>query len=432
MKQILVKYIVPALLMCPVPAFSTKLINVKIIDREYLMVYFIDGQVNFVDDGVGTCAYESACHDASNNIVVRYGNPLNTTNAGLAANWTIKSSDDPNYGGNGRKPIACHRKSKLNGMAEMDWSGNDFVYEHTMEHTIYLKLPYPLVQGRNYRIEVNANTNSDVLSKPVQFDLLSSRSEAIHVNLVGYINNNRIKAVDLFQWLGDGGARDYSTFAGNKVYIYDVNTANTTEAGTLAFWKSRATEAGGYHLTASDVWIADFTGFNTPGKYRIAIEGVGCSQDFEIRNDIYFEPFRVSVRGFFYMRIGQDNLDMEPVPRRPLYIPNQSPANTKVYITTMQPWHQNWSTFSSGDVWDRPDDWAVYVKPGSPQNNRATGGHSDALDWDRHLGHISIIYDMLLPFFLTDGKLPDDNLGIAESGNGIPDILDEARNEVDF
>ncbi len=39
---------------------------------------------------------------------------------------------------------------------------------------------------------------------------------------------------------------------------------------------------------------------------------------------------------------------------------------------------------------------------------------------------------MLLPYILTDGKLNDDNLGIAESGNGIPDILDEARNEVDF
>ena len=31
-----------------------------------------------------------------------------------------------------------------------------------------------------------------------------------------------------------------------------------------------------------------------------------------------------------------------------------------------------------------------------------------------------------------DGALDDDDLRIAESGNGIPDILDEARNEVDF
>lgn len=39
---------------------------------------------------------------------------------------------------------------------------------------------------------------------------------------------------------------------------------------------------------------------------------------------------------------------------------------------------------------------------------------------------------MLLPYFLSNGRLNDDNLQIGESGNGIPDIMDEARNEVDF
>ena len=54
------------------------------------------------------------------------------------------------------------------------------------------------------------------------------------------------------------------------------------------------------------------------------------------------------------------------------------------------------------------------------------------MDWDRHLAHVSNIYDLLLPYILTDGRLSEDNLSIRESGNGIPDLLDEARNEVDF
>ena len=90
-----------------------------------------------------------------------------------------------------------------------------------------------------------------------------------------------------------------------------------------------------------------------------------------------------------------------------------------------------WETFSEGP-WDREQDWEPYIKPGKPTNPNAYGGHSDALDWDRHLGHVSIIYDMLLPYFITNGGLSDDDLGIPESGNGIPDLLDEARNEVDF
>ena len=56
------------------------------------------------------------------------------------------------------------------------------------------------------------------------------------------------------------------------------------------------------------------------------------------------------------------------------------------------------------------------------------GGHSDAFDWDRHLAHVSNIYDMLLPYILSGGRLSEDHLGIRESGNGIPDIIDEARN----
>lgn len=39
---------------------------------------------------------------------------------------------------------------------------------------------------------------------------------------------------------------------------------------------------------------------------------------------------------------------------------------------------------------------------------------------------------MLLPYILSGGRLTEDNLGIRESGNGIPDLIDEARNEVDF
>ena len=39
---------------------------------------------------------------------------------------------------------------------------------------------------------------------------------------------------------------------------------------------------------------------------------------------------------------------------------------------------------------------------------------------------------MLLPYILTGGAPSDDAAGIRESGNGIPDLIDEARYEVDF
>lgn len=415
-------------------SLGSKLIEIKVVDKDYLLVYFKDGDVTFNEDlkFLGANAYTNNNPGSAKNKAVWYGTKLSTTEAVIPQNWTIVSSDDPGFGSTGLNPTACYRKSKINGMAELDWGSNDFNYEVTMEHSIYLKLPQSLKSGKTYTIKVNAVTNSDVTSKDITIDIFNNVSEAIHVNLVGYMDDVSVKSADLYQWMGDGGARNYADFQGKKVYIYDVTTKKSQEVGTVTYWKANGADAGGYNLINSNVWKIDFTGFSTPGTYRLAVEDVGCSQDFIIAKDAYHQPFEVSTRGYFYMRMGQDNLNMVPVPRRPLFIPGKSPSNTTIYITTMNPLHPNWGTFSSGDAWDRPNDWAKYNKPGNPVNKVATGGHADALDSDRHLGHISSIYDMLLPFILTGGSISDDNLGIAESGNGIPDIIDEARNEVDF
>jgi len=420
-----------SLIIISTDAFATKLVSTKVVDKDFLMVQLKDGDVCFMDNGQGQYAYMGD-HFSGWDRVVSYGSALNLTNIVNTANWVITSTNDADYGTTGLNPTACYRKSKLNGASEGDWGSYDWNYTYTMEHTIYLKLPYSLAQGDSYTITINSNTNSDTLSQTINFDMFNSPSEAVHVNLVGYLNDASTKAVDLYIWMGDGGARDYSSFVGKNAYIYNVNTAASQQVGTVALWKTSSSDVGGYNLTMSNVWKADFTGFSTPGTYRIAIEGVGCSENFEIKKYAYFEPFRVSTIGYFYMRIGEDsNYTGMPVPRRPLFIPGVSPSSTKVYITTMQPWASGWSSIPS-DVWDNPTAWAPYVKSGSPQNNNATGGHSDATDWDRNQGHISNIYDMLLPYILTDGNLNDDNLQIAESGNGIPDLLDEARNEVDF
>ncbi|HEY3372259.1 MAG TPA: T9SS type A sorting domain-containing protein [Prolixibacteraceae bacterium] len=435
MKKIFVYFIFSIFLLTSYMSQASKLVEIKVVDKDYLLVYFKDGDVTFNEDlkFLGANAYTMNNPGSAKNKAVWYGTKLSTTEAVLAPNWTIVSTDDADYGTAGLNPSACYRKSKINGMAELDWgASNDFNYEVTMEHSIYLKLPFPLKQGKTYSIQVNAKTNSDVSTRDLTIDIFNNVSEAIHLNLVGYLDDASVKSADLYLWMGDGGARNYAAFQGKKVYIYDVITKLSQEVGTITFWKANGSDSGGFNLINSNVWKVDFTGFSTPGTYRLVVEEVGCSPDFTISRDVYYQPFQVSTRGYFYMRMGQDNLNMVPVPRRPLFIPGISPSTTKVYITTMSPTHADWKTFTGGDAWDNPNAWAKYNKAGNPLNSRATGGHADAADSDRHLGHISSIYDMLLPYILTGGSLSDDNLGIAESGNGIPDIIDEARNEVDF
>lgn len=402
------------------PGFAAQLVDVSVLDRDILVVHLSDGDVVHDEGGSGE-------------IITRHTPELNATAAAATASWTLTSADDASYGASGQHPSFCYRKTKLGGHAQMEWIGNDFRYEYTYEHWIYLQLPSSLQQDASYTLIIDPTIHSDVLSQSFTCDIFENRSEAIHVNLVGYVSNTPHKAADLYHWMGDGGARDYTSFEGNAVYLYDVGSEQSAEVGSVNFWMTSGSDVGGYNLTQSPVWTIDMDGVFTPGTYRLVVEGVGCSQDFEIRDTVYDDPFKISVLGYFYMRIGETNpTGISPPPRTPLYIPEVSPPDTTVYLTTMQPWHPDWTTFSSGDVWDRPNDWAAFRKPGNPTNADAWGAHSDAADWDRHLAHVVNIYDMLLPYLMTRGAISDDDIGITESGNSIPDILDEARNEVDF
>jgi len=415
--------------------FATKLVEVKVVDKDYIMLFFKDGDVTFTENTTATYAYSNNGSSANDNQLVSYGTALNTTSVATVSNWKIKSTDDANFGTTGISPTSVYRKSKLDGMSQEAWntSTNDYNYDWAYEHSIFLKLPQSMVQGKSYTIEINAGLNSDVNTKTFTYDINTCKTEAIKVNLVGYSTAASIKAADVYMWMGDGGARDYSSFVGNDVLLYNVSTGTSQKVGTLALWKAAASEfTDGHQFIRSAVWKADFTGFNTAGTYRIVVNGIGCSEDFKISADTYFDPFKISTLGFAYMRVGLAKTSMNPVPLQPQWLPGSAPADCKVSITTMQPYHANWATLGSGDQWDLKQEWAAYKKAGNPTNPNAWGGHRDAMDWDRHLGHISIIYDMLLPYFLSNGAISDDNLGIPESGNGIPDIIDEARYEVDY
>jgi endoglucanase len=409
------------------PIFATRLAEIIVVDHEIIMLHFKDGEVFRRDDGKGNCAFMGHCHNADGSRAVYYGKALDENAAGLTGSWTITSDSDPFYE-EGKEPVQVYRKSKLNGMSIKGWQSSDYGYDHTMEHFIYLVLPQSMKQGQTYTIHIATQINSDTQMASITWDIFNIRSEAIHINLAGYSTRESIKSADLYHWMGSGGARDFSDSVGKQVFVYNVATGESTPAGNVSFWKNSAGEVNNYNFTRSNVWNADFTGFNEPGIYRLAIEDVGSSQDFEIADGIYYEPFRVSTLGFFYMRLGQNSPEISPRPRLPLFTPGVD--NTVVHITTMHPFHPQWKTFSSGDAWDKPNDWAAYTT--GETNENAWGGHSDAYDWDRHLGHVSIIWDILLPYILTNGHPANDDLGIAESGNGIPDLIDEARYEVDF
>ena len=410
---------------------ATRLIGVKTIDKDYIMVHFRDGEVRYRDDATGPSAYLGHTFVEGDDTLFVFGQRLDPEVADNAANWIISSKDDKGFGS--RSAVAAWRKSKP--------MNTDNTLTSELDHWIFLQLPKSMKQGSTYTVSIPEAIGSDKTEAEVTFDIWSSVSEAVHVNIIGYSPEEETKAADLYLWLGDGGQRDYASFEGKKVWLYNVETGKKQKAGKVAFWMSATEsekEANRKNMTGSDVWNIDFKDA-APGRYRLVVEDVGCSMDFDISNEVYFQPYHYSVRGYYYMRLGEPiDPRITPVPRQPQFIPGENPKGLVIYKTDLHPWHPDWRKLR-GDVWDEPhfkmpqqSEFWKHRLPGHPVNEIVRGGHSDAMDWDRHLAHVSNIYDLLLPYILTGGRLSEDNLSIRESGNGIPDLLDEARNEVDF
>ena len=431
MKRLLTFAAVLTALVSPQILNATKLLGVKTIDKDYIMVHFRDGEVRYRDDATGPSAYLGHTFVEGDDTLFVFGQRLDAAVAGNAAKWVISSKDDRSFGT--RSAVAAWRKSKP--------MNTDNTLTSELDHWIFLHLPKSMKQGCTYTVRIPEAIGTDASVADVTFDIWSSVSEAVHVNIIGYSPEEETKAADLYLWLGDGGQRDYSSFEGNKVWLYNVRTGKKQKAGKVDFWmsaESSGNEANKKNMTGSDVWNIDFKDAE-PGRYRLVVEDVGCSMDFDISNEIYFQPYHYSLRGYYYMRLGEPiDPRITPVPRQPQFIPGENPEGLVIYKTDMHPWHPDWRKLR-GDVWDEPhfklpqeSEFWKHRLPGNPVNEIVRGGHSDAMDWDRHLAHVSNIYDLLLPYILTGGRLSEDNLSIRESGNGIPDLLDEARNEVDF
>ncbi len=412
-------------------AGATKYLELKVIDKDYLCVHFRDGEVRYRDSGTGESAYLGHTFVEGDDTLVVFGRRLDPAAAADAGAWTVSSKDDMSFGS--RAAAEAWRKSKP--------MNTDHTLTSELDHWIFLKLPRSMKQGCTYTVTIPAGVGSDVSEGSVCFDIWNAMSESVHVNILGYLPSEPVKEADLYLWLGEGGGRNYRSFQGKSVYLYNVASGQSKKVGTVKYWKPQSAasaEAGGKDLTGSDVWNIDFKE-SEPGRYRLVVEDVGCSMDFDIADDVYFQPYRYSVRGYYYMRLGEpiDSL-VSPVPRQPQFIPEVDPVGFTVYKTDLQPWHPDWRRLR-GDVWDEPhfkpaleSAFWQHRLPGNPVNTEMRGGHSDAFDWDRHLAHVSNIYDLLLPYILTGGRISEDDLGIRESGNGIPDLIDEARNEVDF
>lgn len=148
--------------------------------------------------------------------------------------------------------------------------------------------------------------------------------------------------------------------------------------------------------TGDQVQAADFSSFTKPGRYYLEVPGVGRSWDFNLGDDVYQHAYYMAMRGFYGQRCGTA-VDMGPE------FPGFSHPACHL--------HGEFGP-SSGRTGER--------------NN--IGGWHDAGDYGRYVVNSGISTGTLLwAWEIYGSKLKSISLNIPESGNGTPDILNEAR-----
>lgn len=178
------------------------------------------------------------------------------------------------------------------------------------------------------------------------------------------------------------GASNESTFD-----VVNADTGKTVYTGNLTE-ESYCSFSGEYNRTG------DFSEVTQPGKYYITCGDLDNSYTFEIADDIYSSALGDSVRMLYLQRCGTAVED--------------DTFGHKVC-------HNSLAT--------------IYR---TEEKIDVSGGWHDAGDYGRYVVTGAKTVADLLYAYQTAPQMFSDSIGIPESGNGIPDILDEARYEIEW
>jgi hypothetical protein len=300
-------------------------------------------------------------------------------------------------------------------------------------NSLYLQLSTPVSDGQSVQVTNDGSVWPTNMSFSATADPLRY-NPAIHVNQEGYLPAYPKKAI-VGYYLGSGGELPIVT---NKFLLVDAQSGATVYQGALTL---RSDIGYTYSPTPyQTVYQADFGSFTTPGAYRIVVPGMGGSLPFRIDEGIGMDFARTYALGIFEQRSGF-NVAM-PFTRFTHAVDHTSPAS--VPTNGAAPYVFTWQTISNYAInvnSDNPPQIAPLLTNAAAQRFpfvnqgpvEVSGGHFEAGDYNRvTYNSAQLIHVLAFAMDSLPGVAALDNLGIPESGDGISDVLQEAKWEADF
>lgn len=351
---------------------------------------------------------------------VRKGAALGLTGILSAANYKLSSNEDDNFGSSGIAPVSVSRKSKPIDEGRYGKGGQ------VIRHRLYLESPHAFVAGKSYEIDVSfLNTQEESVS--YTHGAPDNWTETIHVNQVGYDPDDVFKRALLSLWKGTGGAQDYDDWIGQSFDLVNVFTGKTVYSGTIEKLmddEEKETQfSNEVNNAQTSVYGLDFSQFNEPGLYRVAVDGLGCSFHFPIMDSAWLRAFRVSMMGFLHHRSGIElGAPFTSYERPNCFHPDIGTKLLQTDVMTVAG-ESDAIKESLSRLWET-----------AAEVPEAWGGYMDAGDWDRRSMHLSASYKHLelvelFPDYYANVRL---SLPPAEANNAIPDLLDEVLWNVEF
>lgn len=194
------------------------------------------------------------------------------------------------------------------------------------------------------------------------------------------------------------------TFSPGQIYeVRDCQTNIAVYGGSLSSWNN-----GNTHSQSGDqVWWFDFSTITIDGEYYIYdVSNNVRSYCFEIDDAVYHEVLEMAFKVFYYQRCN-------------------SPKVT--------PYAETGFTDANNFVGTEQDaDCRLVSNPVASTSKDLTGGWFDAGDYNKYINFADGPIHDLLNAYTINPIIWNDNMNIPESGNSVPDILDEIKYELDW
>lgn len=225
----------------------------------------------------------------------------------------------------------------------------------------------------------------------------SSEIALIRVDQFGYYEDQIKIAVLADPQVGVNASDSYTP--SNNIKLINASNDLAVMDLTKTTINSGNTEAN----SGDKLWQINFTSYNTPGTYYIHdLDEDVRSHDFAIGDgNNYGNLLKAALKELYYQRCGHSKVSDE------------------------------WSDVACHEDADQDTDCKDYH--GVLSNRDLSGGWHDAGDYGKYVGFAyPAVNDLLSAYLMKPDFWNTFNVGIPESGNGSPDILDEVKWELDW